>query len=186
MPQNPLPFSIQRQVCSEWCWAAVVSSIAAFVNSTQPPKQCEVVDREAFSPHDPSPGCCDATNRCVPANSNCICNRTGSIGGALQDYTLLTNNSDGQIPSASDFTTITQQIDQSCAVVIQVVDQANPFLAHVMVVSGYSGTDTLTIADPADGSSTQYSYSELLNPTASGSHSRWRLSKFFTTISAQS
>jgi hypothetical protein len=186
MPQNPLPFTIQTQECSEWCWAAVVSSIAAFVQSAQQPQQCEVIDQEAFSPHDPSPGCCDASNGCVPKNSSCVCNRTGSIGDALQDYTLLTNSSDGQVPSASDFTTITQQIDQSSAVVLLVVDEANSLLAHVMVVFGYSGADDLMIADPADGSSTHYSYSELLNPPASGGHSRWRLSKFFTTVPAQS
>jgi Papain-like cysteine protease AvrRpt2 len=182
MPQNPLPFNIQTQECSEWCWAAVVSSIAAFVNTIQPPQQCEIVDRDAFSPHDPSPGCCDGSNRCVPKNSGCICNRTGSIGDALQDYALVTNGSAGQVPSANDFTTIAQQIDQSCTVVIQVVDQANSFLAHVMVVFGYSGTDTLMVGDPADGSATQYSYSELLNPPATAGHSTWRLSQFFTTV----
>jgi hypothetical protein len=163
-----------------------VSSIATFVRSAQQPQQCEVVDKEAFSPHDPSPGCCDPSNRCVPKNSSCICNRTGSIGDALQDYQLLTNSSDGQVPSANDFLTITQQIDQSCVVVIQVVDQADSFLAHVMVVFGYSGTDTLMVGDPADGSATQYSYSAFLNPPATAGHSRWRLSKFFTTVPGQS
>src|SRR5204863_1941574 len=113
---------------------------------------------------DPSPGCCAANNRCAAKNSNCICNRTGSIGDALQDYSLLTNTPGGEIPTAEDFTTITQQIDKSCVVVIQVVDQANPILAHVMLVFGYSGTDTLLVGDPADGSSTQYSFAELLSP----------------------
>ena len=185
MPQNPLPFSIQAQECSEWCWAAVVSSIAAFAQSAQQPKQCEVIDQEAFSPHDPSPGCCDAGNRCVPKNSSCVCNRTGPVGDALQDYGLLTGSSQGQVPSSSDFDTITQQIDQSCAVVVQVADQSNSDLVHVMVSYGYSGTDTLIVGDPGDGSSTQYSYSELLNPPVTGGHSRWRLSKFFTTVPGQ-
>src|ERR1039457_695430 len=185
MPQNPLPFSIQTQECSEWCWAAVVSSIAAFVQSAQQPQQCEVIDQEAFSPHDPSPGCCDTSNRCVPNNSKCPCNRTGSVGTALQDYGL-TASPQGQVPSPGDFGTIPHQIDQSSVVVMQVVDRSDPNLAHVMVAYGYSGTDDLFVADPCDGSSTHYSYSGLLNPSATGNHSRWRLSKFFTTIPVQS
>jgi hypothetical protein len=187
VPGNCLPFVIQDQQCSEWCWAAVVSSVATFVNSNQQPQQCEVVDREAFSPHNPTPGCCSASNRCIPKNLNCVCNRTGPVGFALQDYEL-TANPDGQMPSSNTFSIIAQQIDQLCVVVIQVFDRSTPVLAHVMVVVGYSGTDTLIVADPADaGSSHTYSYSELVNPDpAAESLSRWQLSRFFTLVPRQS
>lgn len=185
MPSNPLPFKIQKQQCSEWCWAAVVSSIAAFANSAVQPEQCEVVDSEAFSPHDPSPGCCKANSSCSN-NPNSKCNRTCAIGVALQDYNL-TENPAGQVPTPNDFATIKQQIDLCCAVVIQLVDLAHPDLAHVMVVTGYSGTDKLFVADPADGSASHtYSYAELLNPhPANGNHSSWRLAAFFTTVPGQ-
>ncbi len=186
MAQNPLPFNIQEQECSEWCWAAVVSSIAVFVNASQQPRQCEVVDNEAFSPSVPSPGCCSETNRCISKDSQCPCNTTGPIGSALADYGVITGSMDGQVPSLGDFLTITGQIAQSSVVVIQVEDKSNADLSHAMVVYGYSGTDTLKVADPADGSCSQYSYSELLDPPGNGSHSRWRLSRFFTTVPPQS
>ena len=182
MPRNPLTFSIQTQECSEWCWAAAVSSIASFVNSPQLPGQCEVVDKQCFDPvFAPSPGCCLANNRCVPKNAQCICNQTSSIGRALSAYNLLTGSAEGQIPSAGDFDTITRQIDQSCVVVIQVVDRSNPELVHVMVVFGFSGLDDLMIGDPMDGNSSHYSYSHLI-AAPGGSPSGWQLLKFFTTV----
>jgi hypothetical protein len=184
MPQNPLPFTIQTQQCSNWCWAAVVSSIAAFANASQQPQQCEVVDQEAFSPNDPSPGCCDPGNACVPKDSSCPCNRTCSVETALQDYGLLTGSTDG--PSTDDFAAITQQIDQSAVVVLQVVDRSNADLVHAMVAYGYLGPDNLQIADPASGASKIYSYRQLLEPSGDVNLSNWQLQKFLTTSPAPS
>jgi len=185
MPRNPLPLTIQAQECTEWCWAAVVSSIASFVGLSPAPKQCEIVDREAFSPHDPSPGCCSPANSCK-GNPGSACNRNSSVGRALADYGL-TETPAGQVPSPSSFASIAQQVDLCCPVVIQLVDSANPAIAHVMVVIGYSGNDTLFVADPADGSSGHtYSYSELLNPAAGPiGVSAWRLTKLFITVPGQ-
>lgn len=184
MPQNPLPFTIQTQQCSNWCWAAVVSSIATFANSPQQPQQCAVVDQEAFSPHDPSPGCCDPGNACVPKGSTCACNRTCSVESALQDYGLLTGSNDG--PTTGDFAAITQQIDESSVVVLQVVDRSNSDFVHAMVAYGYSGSDNLQIADPATGACKGYSYQQLVSPSGDANLSRWQLQKFFTTSPAQS
>lgn len=183
MAPNPLPFRIQQQECSEWCWAAVVASVATFVNSDIQPKQCEVVDKEAFSPGNPSPGCCKQSNRSIPGEPNQICNRRANIGPVLADYNLTTELS-GHIPSRSDFATIQEQIDAGSVVVIQVVDRANASAAHVMVITGYSGDDTVSVADPfqADSHFT-FSYLALINPfsTPSGD-SNWRLTTFFTTV----
>jgi hypothetical protein len=186
MSPNPLPFTIQPQECTEWCWAAVVSSVAVFVDSAQQPAQCEVLDREAFSPNDPSPGCCQAGNRCNGSGTNKVCNRTGSIGLALEDYGL-TRNPAAHVPSATDFVTITQQIDLCCVVVFELVDRVHPQVAHVVVVTGYSGTDTLSIVDPADASALySCSYSALLNPMpVGGDLSSWRLNAFYTTVPGQ-
>jgi hypothetical protein len=186
MAPNPLPFRIQQQECTEWCWASVVSSVAVFVNSAQQPAQCEVVDREAFSPNDPSPGCCQARNSCNGGGTNNVCNRTGSIGLALQDYGL-SQNPGAHVPSPADFATITQQIDLCCVVVFELVDRVHPQVAHVMVVTGYSGTDTLSLLDPAvAGAHYSYSYSELLDPvTAEGDLSGWRLNAFYMTVPGQ-
>lgn len=185
MAPNPLPFNIQDQTCTEWCWAAVVSSIAQFVNAAAQPQQCEVVDREAFSPNLPSPGCCNAGNSCKD-DPNGACNRSGAIGPALVDYNL-SDNMSGQVPTANDFSTIAQQIDLGCAVVLELSEIANPTFAHVVVAIGYSGEDDLIIADPADASSCRVqSYSAMLNPGGpSGSFAGWRISLFFTTLPGQ-
>jgi Papain-like cysteine protease AvrRpt2 len=183
MTTNSLQFAIQKQQCDEWCWAAVVSSVAAFVQSTQQPQQCEIVDKEAFSPDLPSPGCCKQANSCRDGQSDRICNAKGNVGRALKDYNL-TQNSAGQIPSAGTFAVIKQQIDSGCAVVVQVADRAHPSLAHVMVIVGYGGDDSVSVADPATGGPpVAYSYSALRQPLSGASgDSNWRLSKYFTTI----
>ena len=182
MAQNPLPFRIQQQQCTEWCWAAVVSSVASFANADRQPKQCEIVDKEAFSPNNPSPGCCSEANRCKPGELNQICNAKGNVGSVLGDYGL-TQDSSGQVPSAGDFVTIKQQIDNCCVIVIQVADRSHPGIAHVMVITGYDD-DTVFVADPADADTHfTYSYSALLRPlSGSPGDSNWRLSKFFTTV----
>ncbi len=180
MAPNPLPFRMQLQGCTEWCWAAVVSSVASFVNAPQQPQQCEIVDAEAFSPNNPSPGCCKPENRCTSIQSSQACNCRGNVGIVLGDYNL-TNDSTGQVPAAGDFDTIAQQIDACSVVVIQVVDRTNPAIQHVLAITGYGDQDTVCVADPADPDTQfTYSYSALLSP---GSNScNWRLLRMFTTI----
>src|SRR5580704_15880825 len=174
MAPNPLPFRIQQQQCTEWCWAAVVSSVASFANSDQQPEQCEIVDKEAFSPNNPSPGCCNEANRCKAREPHQICNAKGSVGSVLGDYNL-TQDPSGQIPSPSDLAKIKQQIDNCCVVVIQVADRAHPGIAHVMVITGYGDDDTVFVADPADADTHfTYSYSALLNALpGSAGDSNW-------------
>jgi hypothetical protein len=183
MAPNPLPFLMQPQECTEWCWAAVVSSVAAFVGADQQPQQCEIVDREAFSPGNPSPGCCKQANRCTPGMTNQICNCRGNVGIVLADYNLTTDPS-GQVPTGSDFASIQGQIDGCSVVVIQVVDRSNPGMEHVMVITGYSDDDTVCVADPAEADTQlTYSYSALLSPIAGPSgDSNWQLVKLFMTI----
>jgi hypothetical protein len=180
MAPNPLPFRIQEQQCTEWCWAAVVSSVAEFVNSDQQPQQCEIVDREAFSPNSPSPGCCKEANRCKAGDPSGICNAKGSVGLVLQDYGLTLDPS-GEVPSPGAFAAIQQEVDNGRVVVIQVVARTHPGVAHVMVITGYSGDDSIFVADPADADShLTYSYSALLSSLPGASD--WRLSKYFTTV----
>jgi len=161
----------------------MVSSVAVFVNAEEQPQQCEIVDQEAFSPGDPSPGCCKQENRCGAGQANQVCNCRGNVGSVLGDYNL-TNDPSGRIPTADDFEAITQQIDASSVVVIQVVDSENAAIAHVMAITGYSGNDTVCVVDPADTDSLfTYSYSNLLNPMPGApSNSNWRLVRLFTTI----
>lgn len=187
MPQNPLPFTIQPQQCSEWCWAAVVSSIASFVRSPQQPQQCEIVDNQCFDPvFAASPGCCNAENQCIPKDKPCLCNQTSSVGRALTKYNLLTGEPDGQDPTAGGFQAITQQIDQGSVVVLQVVDRSNSDLVHVVIAYGFSGSDDLKIADPADGASAHYSYTQLVSPSADAALSGWQLQRLFTTVAVSS
>ena len=41
-PQPSLPFTIQRQEQSDWCWAAVAASISAYFNPTAALTQCRI------------------------------------------------------------------------------------------------------------------------------------------------
>ena len=41
---NPLNFTIEQQICSEWCWAAVASAVCKCYNDPDAPSQRDVVD----------------------------------------------------------------------------------------------------------------------------------------------
>lgn len=183
MAGHSLPFQIQTQECDEWCCAAAVSSVAAFVKADQQPRQCEIVDSAAFSPNNPSPGCCDPANRCIPGMPNQACNCRGNVGIVLSNYNL-TADSLGQSPTAIDFATITQQIDACSVVVIQVVDRTNPAIEHVMVIWGYGDNGSVCVADPADtGTLFTYTYSDLVTLMPSAPNNcNWRLVRLFLTI----
>jgi len=44
MPNFQLNFPMQQQKETEWCWAAVAVSVAAFYQGVSPP-QCDVVNK---------------------------------------------------------------------------------------------------------------------------------------------
>jgi hypothetical protein len=160
-----------------------VSSVASFVGADPQPQQCEIVDKEAFSPSNPSPGCCQQANRCTSGQGNPICNCRGNVGIVLGDYNLTADQS-GKNPTASDITTIKEAIDACSVVVIQVVDRTHPGIEHVMVITGYSDDDTVYVADPAEADTQfTYSYSALLSPMPGGPNNpNWQLVKLFTAI----
>ena len=67
-----LPFEVQSQQESEWCWAAVSTSIALFYAPSGAVTQCEVVDQQL-----------NRTDCCANPGSN-NCNQTGYLDQALQ------------------------------------------------------------------------------------------------------
>ena len=67
-----LPFEVQKQLESEWCWAAVSTSVNHFYNSASAITQCQVVNHQ-FGRSD----CCSN-----PASSNC--NQPSTLDTALQ------------------------------------------------------------------------------------------------------
>lgn len=67
-----LDFEVQAQTESEWCWAAVATSVNHFYNPSSTVTQCQVVDHQ-LGRND----CCDN-----PSSSNC--NEPGYLDQALQ------------------------------------------------------------------------------------------------------
>src|SRR5580658_3141266 len=72
--RNPvtLPFEVQTQLESEWCWAAVSTSVALYYTPTSTVTQCAVVNQQLGRSD-----CCSN-----PSSSNC--NQPGYLDQALQ------------------------------------------------------------------------------------------------------
>jgi hypothetical protein len=80
-----LPFQVEPQQESEWCWAAVSTSIAHYYLPTSAVTQCQVVNQQF-----------GRTDRCInPSSSNCNPAGGGSLSQALQ-YVGHSNSEEGQ------------------------------------------------------------------------------------------
>jgi len=60
--EEKLDFAVQRQKQTNWCWAAVSASVAAFYNSKTPWTQCKVATAVTGT------GCCGPTGAQPPCN----------------------------------------------------------------------------------------------------------------------
>jgi hypothetical protein len=149
-----LRFDIQKQEKSQWCWAAVASSICRFYQDDNAPTQCELANQFLGAGED----CCrpDASDNCdIPFPVDIALN---SLGHMVQPAlgAVMFEDLNGEIT------------DNQHPVVVRITFADLP-TSHFVVVIGCAtnenGDQVLKIADPsqAAGNCTSIEYSAFKN-----------------------
>jgi len=149
MKRNVLPYHIEPQEQSAWCWAAVAASTVRYYDPGNKAlaMQCKVadlcLDRNVLPPHVDT--CCGA-----PWDANLLC----ELKKALDRV----GTNDGQVKSPLAFDDVVAAIDRGQPVAIAVTWKASS-ATHFAVIRGYCATDNrkfFAIADPWDFGTVNY------------------------------
>ncbi|WP_454831627.1 papain-like cysteine protease family protein [Pseudoxanthomonas wuyuanensis] len=132
---NPLSYSQQSQLQTQWCWAAVTSSMAEYYNdASSATSQCKLANA-AFK----QSSCCSAGN-------SAQCNKPYPTHRALQSIGHLA----ATVASAISFAAVQQEINGARPVAVAIGWHGGG--GHAVVISGYatlSGAPFLYVQDPA-------------------------------------
>jgi hypothetical protein len=157
-----LPFNMQTQNQSNWCWAAVAVSTHLFYGGTQWPVQCGLVN-QTFGLH-----------ICCQSGSSPACNKQYYLDQALQ----ITGNYHHYTNGPELWSSVTQQINIRHPLGVRISLAGN--LGHFLIINGYTvtprGIQQVVLRDSLNGNSI-VPYGRLVNGYQRGS---WTHS-FFTT-----
>lgn len=152
-----LSLSVQRQLRSEWCWAAVSVSIDHFFRSASTHTQCDVAGSVLNLP------CCDGTPSQVEP-----CNTPHTLHTVLGRFHLLAAD---PIVSPLTFPRVRTEIDAGrpvCALIKWLDSESNvTHRGHFIAINGYRVTpaqrEFVSVTDPMYGSS-EVLFTEFINP----------------------
>lgn len=135
---NPLPFNMQEQLQTQWCWAATAASIASFYEDDPMLLQCEVASRCL------SMDCCvDPLPRPPPPDWEG--NRLYTLSRAL---TILGHLSEPIVKQPLSFEEIVNEIDAQRPVCCHIQFEDNP--GHFNAIVGYdASTQDVIVRDPS-------------------------------------
>lgn len=131
--QVALPFAMQLQEMSNWCWAAVTSSVSQYFDSNSQWTQCAVASKCLTEP------CC---------SSDGPCNQPWTLDHPLS----VTSNLKGSVfVGAASMVVIASEISKGRPVCCH-IDWGNG-MGHFVAVTGYSsGVNDVEVQDPLVGS----------------------------------
>jgi hypothetical protein len=135
---NKLQVNMQHQAQTNWCWAAVSSSVSAFFAgplgpSGQPWQQCEIVNSALGE-----------TSCCQAGNTN-QCNQDGYLDQAL---TIVSHLAAAIIAAPLSFAQIQQEIDAGHPIGVRIGWYGDG--GHFVMISGYDDTGGAEIVDVDD------------------------------------
>jgi hypothetical protein len=124
-----LNLEVQRQKNSEWCWAAVSTSVERFFDPSSELEQCKVVSRELHK------ACCGKLGR----DEAKTCNIPETLDGPLSKLGWL---AEGPNPGPMGFEEIRREIDHGRPVGVLIRWRADGQFAggHFIVIAGYRVT----------------------------------------------
>lgn len=134
---HKLTLSVQPQLETNWCWAAVSTSISAFYNAATRWTQCLVANAAL-----PRTDCCSA-----PANSDpTLCNKPWYLDIALQ----VTSNFRQVLGAPLSFGALQTEINNSRPVGCRIgwSGGGGHFVAIVGWLAASSGTEYIDVSDP--------------------------------------
>ncbi len=149
-------FDLQMQEQTNWCWAAVTTSLLTFFHPDEPRTQCEIV-RETLrdTEHDPEEDCCGTGKRD-------LCNRVCKLPDALDSMGLLSIRCNYPL----ELHEIRQQIDLGLPLAIRIEWKKGG--GHFVMITGVlpqdprgDGHTWIRIADPLRESAVYITYNAL-------------------------
>jgi len=147
LSSNYLPQFMEFQSQSNWCWAAVGTSVGNLFNTGSWEQ-------------------CDTASGCLPGRDCCSIPRTCNIYGYLDKSLTYTKSLQSYNSSMTDLATIRQEIDKGYPICTRVAWDGGG--AHFMAITAYDGND-ITIQDPAYGTTTM-NYSDYATRYQSGGY----------------
>lgn len=142
IPSKQLPFTIQTQQQTNWCWAACACSISVFFNSAPIwSKQCTLANT-AFG--------ISGTNDCCTNGSSSSCNLPCDPNKAL---TITKNSQQNSFSGAASIPQIQTEINAGHPIFCEMLLNGGNDV-HCVVIYGYNfgiGSASLNIADPEPG-----------------------------------
>ncbi|MCX6591372.1 MAG: hypothetical protein NTZ56_07600 [Acidobacteria bacterium] len=154
-----LPFKVEPQKNTEWCWAAVTVSVDRFFRPTSKKSQCQIVGKAL------NKSCC-GSGQPVPPDSPC--NLQGLLHEELKKLGLLARD---PLLEPATFPIVQREVDagRPLCVLIKWRDKKGVVTnrGHFITISGYSLTPSgkafVTIDDPLFGVSS-VDYAGLADP----------------------
>ena len=137
MPNVTLQFSMQKQGQTQWCWAAVAVSTAAFYSGRTPHTQCAVVNAVLHA------------TTCCAAGDSPQCDVPDSLKDALMHVGHLQQTVNG----AATWAAIDRELqaNQPVGVLIRLIGGGGHFLA--ISGNGTPANQAITVEDPYQGKS---------------------------------
>jgi Papain-like cysteine protease AvrRpt2 len=135
-----LPFTMQHQTQTEWCWAAVSVSVSQYFNPSSAWTQCGLVNAEL------------GQSTCCQDGSSPACNQPWYLDRALTRTGNLASFGSG----ASTFPALVQEIAAARPLGARIAWSGGG--GHFVVLTGYSGSDRVGVDDPWYGHS-DYNFS---------------------------
>jgi hypothetical protein len=161
-----LNFRIQKQMMSNWCWAAVSSSIRSFYQPSGPMTQGEIASEILGLPY------CSMVPPLPP------CDQKADLSAVLSRYNFLSE----QMDVAAELGVISGEISHNRPVCCQVYYEE--LGGHFVVIYGCgtvdpadAGSTAIYLADPMDGGSRLLTYHQLVAGYRGGLWSKTYLTK---------
>jgi Papain-like cysteine protease AvrRpt2 len=139
LPSQQLPFTMERQIQTNWCWAATSSSVSAYFDNGSSWSQCNVADA-TLSRRD-----------CCGDGANGACN----VPYYLDDALTSTGNFDRFSNGTEPFGVVTNEIGSGRPLCIRVGwrNGGGHFLCIIGCGQAASGAQYFHLADPIYGTS---------------------------------
>src|SRR5215472_9392812 len=132
--EKTLQFKMQRQILSQWCWAAAAASVCDFYEDASYGSQCAFVSSVT--------GLGDCCQSCQADGEASVCNQPYNLGSALWE----SHHGVKVKPDSPDFGKVKGEIEAERPVACNVYWADGS--AHALAIYGYTDTDLLLIADP--------------------------------------
>lgn len=150
-----IDFRVAPQAETQWCWAAVSSSISKYFDINSPWTQCKVATGELAS------SCCEDRDPC---------NRWWYLDKALER----TQNLNEWFTGTLDMPTLTAELTSKRPVCIRIEwpGGSGHFLAVTGLYQDTSGSDRVLLSDPIFGTSS-YTVEDLISGSYQNDQGRW-------------